>query len=286
MLRTTVAALAAGVGGAESITVLPFDAALGLPDDFARRIARNSQSILLDESHLGRVVDPAGGSWYVESLTDSLAHAAWAWFQEIERAGGARAALVSGLIGERIGTTWQERTARLANRREPITGVSEFPNLGEQALTRKPAPTGPRGGLPRVRRAENFEALRSRSDEILAATGSRPKIALVAIGPEAVYSARSSFAANLFQAGGIETVLVTAAEVGKSDAPIACLCSSDALYAEHAAATAQALRDSGVRRIWLAGRPGDYPGITDYVYVGCDVLAALRAALDENGAGR
>ena len=89
MLRTTVACFAAGVGGADSVTVQPFDAALGLPDSFARRIARNTQSLLVEEGHLARVLDPAGGSWYVESLTDALARAAWAFFQEIEAAGGA-----------------------------------------------------------------------------------------------------------------------------------------------------------------------------------------------------
>ena len=304
MLRTTVAALAAGVGGAESLTVRPFDAAIGLPDDFARRIARNTQSILLDESNLGRVVDPAGGSWYVESLTDSLARAAWAWFQEIERSGGQHAALTGGLIAERIGATWDARTVQLARRREPITGVSEFPNLGENPITRRPAPARPGGGLAPVRRAREFEALRTRSDEFLAETGARPRIALVALGPEAVSSARSSFAANLFQAGGVETVLVRipvapefdASELAKalsdSGAPIACLCSSDALYAEHAVQVAQALGEAGTRRIWLAGRPGEAAdvyreaGITEYVYAGCDALAALRAAFAENGAAR
>jgi len=293
LLRTTVAALAAGVAGAESLTVRPFDAAIGLPDDFARRIARNTQSILLDESNLGRVADPAGGSWYVESLTDELARAAWAWFQEIERAGGQRAALTRGLIAERIGATWEARTVQLARRREPITGVSEFPNLGEKPVTRIPAPARPGGGLPPVRRAQEYEALRTRSDEILAETGSRPRLALVTLGPESVYSARSSFAANLFQAGGIETVLVPATDLaGLAGASVACLCSSDALYAEHAVTTAQALVAAGIRRIWLAGRPGDAAdqyreaGITEFVYAGCDALAALRAAFAENGAAR
>jgi methylmalonyl-CoA mutase len=308
MLRTTVAALAAGVGGAESLTVLPFDAAVGRPDDLARRIARNTQSILLDESHLGRVVDPAGGSWYVEQLTDSLSRAAWAWFQEIERAGGMRAALGSGLVAERIGATWSERAGRLARRREPILGVSEFPNLAEKPLTRRPGPARPGGGLPRVRRSTAFEALRARSDELLAASGTRPRIALLALGPESVSAARSSFAANLFQAGGIETTLVSvsvspaldadalAKELGNAGAPIACLCSSDAVYAEHAVSAARALVAAGTRRIWLAGRPGEQAGalgeagITDYVYVGCDALAALQAAFeenaDENGARR
>ncbi|MEV7022331.1 methylmalonyl-CoA mutase subunit beta, partial [Kitasatospora sp. NPDC093558] len=205
MLRTTVACLAAGVGGADAVTVLPFDSALGLPDAFARRIARNTQSILLEESHLARVIDPAGGSWYVEQLSEELAHAAWAWFQEIERAGGLRAALTDGLVGERIAATWAERSAKLAKRREPVTGVSEFPHLDEQPLVREPAPAAPSGGLPQVRRAEAYEALRDRSDAHLAATGSRPRLFLASIGTAAAHTARTTFAANLFQAGGIAT---------------------------------------------------------------------------------
>ena len=301
MLRTTVACLSAGVGGADAVTVLPFDSALGLPDDFARRIARNTQAVLLDETNLARVIDPAGGSWYVERLTGQLARAGWDWFQQIERAGGQHAALRSGLIAERIAQNWAKRSANLARRREPITGVSEFPNLGEQPVVRDPAPPRTGGGLPRVRRAEVFEALRSRSDALLAATGARPEIVLAALGPPAVYTARSSFAANLFQAGGIETVLAEAVKPDvqalteaftTSGARTVCICSSDALYAEHAATVATAMKAAGARRVVLAGRPGDRrdtyqdAGIDDFVYVGCDAVAALTAVLDESGAAR
>ncbi|MFC7573756.1 methylmalonyl-CoA mutase family protein [Klenkia terrae] len=156
MLRTTVACFAAGVGGADAVTVQPFDAALGLPDAFARRIARNTQALLTEESHLGRVLDPAGGSWYVESLTDALAHAAWDWFTELERAGGYAAALASGLVRDRVAAAWADRSRRLATRRDPITGVSEFPNLAEKLPERRPAgrpsrrgPAGCRGCGPR-----------------------------------------------------------------------------------------------------------------------------------------
>jgi methylmalonyl-CoA mutase len=158
MLRTTVATLAAGVGGADAVTVLPFDHALGLPDAFARRIARNTSTILVEESHLARVIDPAGGSWYVERLTDELAHAGWEFFQRIEQQGGQAAALRSGSLGEDLATTWAARSAKLAKRREPVTGVSEFPNLAERLVEREPAPAPPPGGLPRVRRDEAYEA--------------------------------------------------------------------------------------------------------------------------------
>ncbi|HEV2783108.1 MAG TPA: methylmalonyl-CoA mutase subunit beta [Actinophytocola sp.] len=157
MLRGTVACFAAGVGGADAITVLPFDSAVGLPDPLGRRIARNTQSILLEESTVGNVVDPAGESWYVERLTDDLAHAAWSWFTEIERAGGMPAALDSGLIADRLAETWRARKENLAAGVDKITGVTEFPDPDFKPLLRPPAPTQPSGGLPRVRYAEEFE---------------------------------------------------------------------------------------------------------------------------------
>jgi methylmalonyl-CoA mutase len=192
----------------------------------------------------------------------------------------------------------------LARRREPITGVSEFPNLGEQPVVRDPAPVPASGGLPRVRRAAAFEALRARSDARLAAAGTRPAMMLATLGPAAVYTARSAFAANLFQAGGIETPLNDAAggsltepdlsaltaAFTASGAHAACVCSSDALYAAHGAAAAMALKAAGARYVVLAGRPGDRQeeyrsaGIDDFVYLGCDAIAALTAAYDEIGA--
>jgi methylmalonyl-CoA mutase len=281
MLRTTVATLAAGVGGADAVTVLPFDHALGLPDAFARRIARNTSTILIEESYLSRVVDPAGGSWYVERLTDELAHAGWEFFQEIERTGGQAAALRSGRIGQDLADTWAARSAKLAKRREPITGVSEFPNLAERPVERAPAPAPRSGGLPRVRRDEAYEALRARSDAHLAATGSRPRVYLAALGPAAAHTARVGFAANLFQAGGIEPV--TEGSFADSGATEAVLCSSDALYEEQAATLAQELKDAGASHVFLAGRPGQYPGVDAYVFAGCDAVAVLSAALDRMG---
>ncbi|KIZ15187.1 methylmalonyl-CoA mutase subunit beta [Streptomyces natalensis] len=289
MLRTTVAGLSAGVGGADAVTVLPFDAALGLPDAFARRIARNTQSVLLEESHLSRVIDPAGGSWYVERLTDELAAAAWAFFQEIEGAGGQAAALRSGMLAGRLAQTWERRTRELAHRREPVTGVSEFPHLAEQPVHREPAPAPVGGGLPRVRRDDAYERLRSRSDAHLAATGERPKVFLAALGPVAAHTARVTFAANLFQAGGIETVqeAVDAETVGeafaRSGAQIACLCASDAVYGEQAAGVVAALKSAGARRVHLAGKRREEfveAGVDTFVFAGCDAVETLSSALD------
>ncbi|OKI32346.1 methylmalonyl-CoA mutase family protein [Streptomyces sp. TSRI0281] len=294
MLRTTLAALAAGVGGADAVTVLPFDHTLGLPDAFARRIARNTSTILMEESHLARVIDPAGGSWYVERLTDELAAAAWSFFQEIERVGGLATALRSGLVAERLAATWAARSKDLARRKEPVTGVSEFPQLTERPVEREPVPVGsgaPEGGLPRVRRDEAFEALRARSDAHLAATGARPKVFIAALGPASAHTARASFASNLFLAGGIEAVhdpvsvdaSTAAGAFAASGATVACLCSSDPLYAEHAEGVASALRSAGAGQVFLAGRPGDHPGVDSFVFAGCDAIAVLSSVLDRMG---
>ncbi|MEN3538950.1 methylmalonyl-CoA mutase subunit beta [Microbispora sp. ZYX-F-249] len=291
MLRTTLACFAAGVGGADAVTVQPFDACLGLPDAFARRIARNTQSLLVEEANVARVADPAGGSWYVERLTDDLAARAWEWFQEIERAGGMAAAL-ERLVPERLAATRAGRADNLAHRRDPVTGVSEFPDLNERPVSRRPGPglaATSGGGLPVMRYAEEFEALRDLAD----AQPSRPSVFLATIGPVAAHTARAAFAANLFAAGGVATVTsgpgtdpaAIAAAFRDRGTPVACLCSSDRLYGEHAAAVAAALREAGARRVWLAGK-GEYEGVDATLYAGCDALEVLRTTFDDLGVNR
>ncbi|MFC4008646.1 methylmalonyl-CoA mutase family protein [Nonomuraea purpurea] len=282
MLRTTLACFAAGVGGADAVTVRPFDACLGLPDAFSRRIARNTQSLLLEESGLGRVVDPAGGSWYVERRTADLAEAAWGWFQEIEAAGGITAA--GTLVSGRIAATRARRDDDIAHRRFPITGVTEYPNPHEEPLRRDAAPATGETGLPRVRYAQAFEALRDLAD----AQPERPKVFLATIGPVAVHTARAAFAANLFQAGGLDVETAgpgadpeqIATAFAVSGTTVACLCSSDKLYAQHAAAVATALRRAGARKVWLAGK-GEYEGVDARLYAGCDALAVLRETFED-----
>jgi methylmalonyl-CoA mutase len=284
LLRTTVACFAAGVGGADAVTVQPFDAALGLPDAFSRRIARNTQSLLVEEGSLARVLDPAGGSWYVESLTDALARAAWDWFTEIERAGGLAAALSSGLVADRIERAWSERSRRLATRADAVTGVSEFPNLDEQLPSRQPAAAPPSGGLPRVRAAQEFEALRDAADAALSSSGSRPSVYLATMGPVARHTARATFAASLFQAGGLATPSAGGA-TGLADAgtSVACICGTDTDYAA-APTLAEELRAAGVEQVWLAGSPSlDIDGVDGYVFAGCDALAVLREVHERLG---
>ncbi|RKT57555.1 methylmalonyl-CoA mutase family protein [Saccharothrix australiensis] len=287
MLRTTVACFGAGLGGADAVTVLPFDHAIGLPDDFSRRIARNTQALLLEESRLAGVIDPAGGSWYVERLTDDLAHAAWAWFREIEAAGGLPGAF--DLVADRIAATWERRVANLADRTDAITGVSEFPNPDEAPVVRRPAPAEPSGGLPRVRYAQAFEALRDAAD----AAPERPAVFLATLGPVAAHTARATFAANLFQAGGIatpqagatETVEDVVAAFRRSGARIACLCGSESAYAELAAPVAEALRAAGAERVLLAGKESA-ARIDEYVHTGSPALRVLEHTLEFLGVER
>ncbi|GAA3618566.1 methylmalonyl-CoA mutase family protein [Kineosporia mesophila] len=269
LLRTTLAAFGAGVGGAGAVTVQPFDAAIGLPDAFSRRIARNTSSLLVMESHLARVTDPAGGSWYVEQLTDELAQAAWSEFTALEREGGMLAALRKGRFAAEIGEVWQRRARNLALRKDPLTGVSEFPHLGEPEVVRKPLPKQPGGGLPGHRYAEEYEALRDAAGDA--------RIFIATIGPVAVHTARASFAANLFQAGGLQTPTGEGARgFRESGATVACLASSDKFYAEHAEPVARELKEAGAQYVLLAGKPADHAGVDAYVFAGVDALAVLR----------
>ncbi|MFD9894577.1 methylmalonyl-CoA mutase family protein [Amycolatopsis sp. NPDC059027] len=291
MLRTTLACFGAGVGGADAVTVLPFDAAIGLPDAFSARIARNTHAVLLEESRLAGVIDPAGGSWYVENLTDELARAAWAEFTAIEAEGGIEASLASGALAARLAETWEKRAKRLATRRDPLTGISEFPNLTEKPVERAPLPSTVEGGLPRHRYAEAFEALRDASDAYLAEHGVRPRVFLATLGPVAAHTARATFAANLFQAGGIEPVNPGATddlpgEFRASGARIACLCGTDDAYAADAVQASASLAEAGAETVLLAGKPQDYAGVGGYVFAGCDALDVLRGIHAQLGVSR
>lgn len=293
MLRGTLACFGAAAGGADAVTVQPFDAAIGQSDAFARRIARNTSSILQSESKIAGVIDPAGGSWYVETLTDELARTAWREFQAIEAAGGIDAELAAGGIAARLEATWGAREESLATRKDPLTGISEFPQFGEEPIERAPLPPEDRtGGLPRVRYPQAYERLRDRADAHVAKHGKRPKVFLATLGPVAAHTARATFASNLFAAGGIEPVNpgatdtvadVLAAFVG-SHTTVACLCGTDMAYAEQADEAAVALRKAGAQAVLLAGKPTDaYDGITGFVHKGCDVLDVLATTLDTLG---
>lgn len=258
MLRGTLAAFGAGVGGADTVLVHPFDVAIpggfpGVSAGFARRIARNTQLLLLEESHVGRVLDPAGGSWFVEDLTEQLARQAWEHFQAIEGRGGFVEACE--FITGRIAEVAAQRADDIAHRRTAITGVNEFPDLAEAALPHEES------GLAVSRYAAEFEALRDRSDAYLARTGARPRALLLPLGPLAEHNVRATFASNLLASGGIEAVNpgpvdaagVAGAVEASGAVAAAVICGTDKRYAAEAASVVEAARKAGVSRVYLAG---------------------------------
>jgi methylmalonyl-CoA mutase len=301
MLRTTIAAFSAGVAGADSITVLPFTSALGLPDPFARRMARNTQLILLEESNVWRVADPAAGSGGLEALTDQLAERAWSMFQAIEKGGGIEAALRHGIVQGHVATVRTAREKTVAIRREAITGTSEFPHLGEgDVAVLMPAPpnqetiTNEFAPLVAARDAEPFERLRDRADELTKARGKRPAVFLANLGPLVAFNARATFAKNLFEAGGIEAVSndgfdnmsALARAFRESGAKLVCICSNDETYEKQAANAAETLQNAGATVTFVAGRPQKLHELLRgaaairYIFAGCDAVSTLGEALD------
>jgi len=248
MLRTTVAAFAAGVGGADSVTVLPFDSPLGRPDAFGRRIARNTSHLLIDESHVAHVADPAGGAYAVEKLTDDLARAAWEVFGRLDD--GAD-------LDNEIAATVARREAEIAKRKRPITGLTEFPNLDEVLPERTATDE-----WDDVRRyGASFEALRDEPAET--------PVHLVTLGTVAQHTARATFATNLLAAGGIR------AAAGEHDGQrVVCLVGTDAAYDESGAETAAQLRSNGAEWVIVAGKPRDWAD--DSCAMGVDALDFLN----------
>jgi methylmalonyl-CoA mutase len=285
MLRTCVAAFAAGVGGADTVTVLPFDARLGLPDAFSRRIARNTSTLLVEESHVAKVADPAGGAFAVEKLTDDLAVAGWEELGRIESAGGLLDALEDGSLRTRIDEVVTERDGQIATRKRPLTGLTEFPNLHETLPVRQLPPISEgTPGPARVRPyGEPFEALRDEPAEA--------RVFLATMGTIAAHTARASFAANLFAAGGIGVVNTgrhddAAAVLNDFTGPdggqaVVCLIGNDKAYAEWGAELVKGLRDAGAEWVILAGhrqslgQPDDV-GVDDTCAMGVDALDFLN----------
>ncbi len=304
ILRTTSAAFAAAVGGADSIAVLPFTIAHGLPDDFARRIARNLQIILIEEVGLARVGDPGAGAGAVEDVTAKLAEAAWEKFRGIEAEGGLVAALRSGTFQRDIAKMRDRRAERIARREIAITGISEFaahdetkvsvlaprPKASEQA-----PPTAERfDPLPAARLAEPFEALRDSADR-LAAADKTPKVFLANLCAVADHANATQAAMNFFAVGGIRAVdggglstpEAAAAAFAKSGAHIACIVGAPATLRTLGAATASALKAQGAARVYLMG--GDAAGVdidavlgqgVNAVAVLGEVLALIDSARD------
>ncbi|MDF3056403.1 MAG: scpA 1 [Rariglobus sp.] len=295
LLRTTTEAFAGIVGGCSGLQVGTFDECIRTPDDFSRRLARNIQIILAEECQLGRVVDPAGGSWYVETLTHQLAEKAWTLFQEIERFSGMAAALSESYPQTLIERTAAERLAATATRRDGIIGTNLHPNLREKlpAMEVASAPatttaTGIKRLVPR-RRAEAFEALRRRTE------GRRPKVFLAGFGPRKQHAARAEFSSGFFATGGFEAVSekkgfdtpeAAAQAALASGAPVIVLCSTDETYPTLVPACAQALKAAARPPIVvLAGMPATPELQQQFKAAGVDEFIHIRANCEKVLAG-
>ena len=298
LLRGASAALAAGVAGADAVTVLAFDHASGAVDAdgvLGRRLARNTQLLLLEESHLARAADPAGGSFYVESLTEQLAAEGWRVFQDLEASGGVEAAISGGAMAAAVEQSWRSRLGALRTRSERLTGVSEFVLLDEPApaaaAERVETPDG--SALPVRRLSEPFEDLRDGADRHRMASGERPAAWVAALGPPSDRSTRTAWAQNMLAAGGIEvrgeggvdSPIAAAANFAASGLAVAVIVGTDDHYRLRGAATAAALADSKAALVALvcdSGTPDELldelerAGVEDFWHDGIDVVDALQ----------
>ena len=298
LLRGAAAALAAGAAGADAVTVLPFDHASGTAgsdDALGRRLARNTQLLLLEESHMARTGDPAGGSFYVESLTDELARAGWGIMQSTEAVGGISAVIADGSLHAAVDQQWEARLEALGTRREPLTGVSEYPLLDDAgALPNDGDAVSPTdGGLPIRRLAEPFEDLCDAADRCRLATGERPAVWVAALGPAAAHSARTAWVQSLLAVGGIEarggegvdSPIAAAADFAASGLVAAVITGSDDWLRQRGPATASALSEGGavlVAAVCDPATPTDLlddmraAGVSELWHEGIDVVVTLK----------
>ncbi len=307
MLRVTAAALGAALGGAEAITTLPFDHAIGLPDRLSRRIARNTQLVLALESQVQHPIDPLGGSWFADRFADALAERAWTLVREIEAAGGMLEALRRGFPQERVIAARERRLRDIALRRDLQVGIGGFAHLEETPRSPPPEPdlealrarlaavraagkgAPPPRGTPAIRilrpwrPAEPFERLRDLSDAFLAREGRRPAVLLLRLGRPAESIAPATLAKNLFEAGGIAAIEAPATgespDPGGFDparTPFAVLCTGSPDPGDRATALARGLRDRGAKRVYLAG--GGAEGFDAILREEMDALALLEDA--------
>ena len=294
LLRSQTECMSAALAGVDSITVTPFDAPYQTPDDFSERIARNQQFLLKEESHLDKVVDPAGGSYYVETLTVSIANEAWKLFLATEEKGGFVACVNNGTIQAVVRETSEKRHTDVARRKEILLGTNQYPNINETAAA-KIKTTGchcscshededSANALPATRAASDFEALRLATE----AASNRPKVFMLTIGNLAMRLARAQFSTNFFGCAGyeiIDNLGFDTVEQGvdaalAKGADVVVLCSSDDEYAELAPAAYKYL--DGRAEFVVAGAPActeelKAVGIVNYVNVRSNVLDTLRA---------
>lgn len=294
LLRSQTESMSAAIAGVDSITVTPFDVTYKNPDDFSERIARNQQFLLKEESHLDKVVDPAGGSYYVETLTASIAKVAWKLFLEVDEKGGFVEEVSKGEVQKAIAETSKKRHEDVARRKEILLGTNQYPNFNEKALdkieiTSASCGCNPEGAdaekaLPVTRMASDFEALRLATER----SAHRPKVFMLTIGNLAMRLARAQFSSNLFGCAGyeiidnigFETVEEGVKAAKEKGADVVVLCSSDDEYAAFAPEAFKLL--DGAAEFVVAGAPActdelKAQGIENFIHVRCNVLETLEA---------
>lgn len=283
LLRSTTEAMAAAIGGADAITVEPFDNTYREPGDFSRRLARNTQLILKKEAWLDRSVDPAGGSYYLEALTDSLASTAWKFLQTVEAAGGFVTYSASGELHRQIADSRTGRETAVSTRRRSIVGTNQYPNPQERMLPEiQRADAGPRP-------ARIFEEIRLRTERYAARTGRTPKLLLLEAGDLKMRQARSGFILNFFACAGFE-IEVAEEIAGNPDAVV--LCSSDTEYPALAPRVIRELRAAGKSTpVIVAGNPSEsieqlkQAGVADFVHIRSNAAEVLRTWQERLGVG-
>ncbi len=296
MLRTQTEAMSASIGGADSITVLPFNVAYEASNEFSDRIARNQQLLLKEESHISKIVDPAAGSYYIEELTASIAENAWKLFIDVQEKGGFIAALREGFIQTEVKKMAAKRDGNVATRRENLLGVNQFPNFTEKveseldAAVFAPVDLTAEGAeietLKPYRGAQAFEALRYKTD-VYSKSNKRPLAFMLTIGNLAMRKARAQFACNFFAVAGFDVLdnngFKTVEEgweaAQKAGAAIVVICSSDDEYAEFAPAAFDAIGGKAI--FVVAGAPTctdelKAKGITNFISVKSNLLAELK----------
>ena len=292
VLRLTTECMSAAIGGANAITLLPFNNTFKTGDEFSSRLARNIQIILKEESYLDQVIDPSAGSYYIESLTDEIAQMAWNQFKKIEEAGGMLAVMENGQLKTDIERVAHQRDMDIAMCKTPVLGTNLFPNQNEQMLdqTHCAAIDFPDAYLKMYRGAEAFEDIRMATERHVKNAGSCPKVFLATYGNLAKRKARATFASNFFACAGYEImeeyyskeVDATVSAITKSKANIVVICSSDEEYIQYAGelTTAMKKKDASVRVI-VAGYPKDSvdiltaAGVDDFIHVRVNVLETL-----------
>lgn len=295
MLRGTTEAMSATIGGVYSLEVTPFDRAFETPTEFSKRIARNVELLLKHEAHFDQVVDPAGGSYFVENLTDSIANEAWKLFLEIEEKGGYTAAYQSGYIKERVEASAAAKDKNIATRRQILLGANQYPNFTEVAPTEIASETVTRkhaegNVLTPYRGAMAFEEMRLHVDR----SGNEPKAFMLTCGNLAMARARAQFSCNFFACAGIRVMDNTyfkSLEEGakaalESKADIVVVCASDDDYAEAAPKVKELLGGKAI--LVVAGAPACMPeleaqGIKNFINVKSNVLDTLKSYLKEMG---